>query len=88
MSQMVDVEARERIQELEEQGVQRDREIADLSERLSRLAATLDAIRAHLSGPAPARPIDSPAVPPNLPMPKSAVPSVPAPHKHPPPSPR
>jgi hypothetical protein len=76
---MVDLEARERIQELEEQGVQLDREIEDLSGRLSRLAATLEAVRAAGSGPAAARPIDSSAVPANPPMPKPAVPSVPAP---------
>jgi hypothetical protein len=49
------------IQALEAQGVQRDREIADLSGRLSPLAATLEAIRAGAPGarvPAPA-----PAVP-------------------------
>jgi hypothetical protein len=79
MSQMVDLEARERIQRLEAEGVQRDREIADLSGRLSRLTATLEAVRAEVSGPAPARPIDSPAVPQNPPMPTPAVPSVPAP---------
>jgi hypothetical protein len=70
---MVDLEARRRIQALEAQGVQRDREITRLSGRLSRLAATLEAVHA------PARPIDSPAVPPNPPMPKPAVPQAPAP---------
>jgi hypothetical protein len=53
---MVDREARERIQTLEAQGVQRDREIADLSARLSRLAAMLEAIRTGRSAPAPAVP--------------------------------
>jgi hypothetical protein len=47
---MVDLEARERIQALEAQGVQRDREIADLSGQLSRLAATLKAIPAEAYG--------------------------------------
>jgi hypothetical protein len=42
---MVDHEARKRIQALEAQGVQRDREIAVLSGRVSRLAASLEAIR-------------------------------------------
>jgi hypothetical protein len=68
---MVDLEARERIQALETQGVQRDREIADLSGRLSRLAATLDAIRSEV-GPR----VDSPAIPPNppsLPAPAAAL---------------
>jgi hypothetical protein len=83
MSGMVDLEARERIQALEAQGIQRDRDIADLSGRLSRLAAMLDAVCAQISGPSPARAIDSPAVPPNLPMPKPAVPSVPAPPQAP-----
>jgi hypothetical protein len=76
---MVDREARERIQALEAQGVQRDREIARLSGRLSRLAATLEAVHAGVRCPAAARPIDSPAIPPNLPIPKPAVPSVQAP---------
>jgi hypothetical protein len=44
---IVDGDARRRIQALEIQGVQRDCEIADLSGRLSRLAATLVAIRAE-----------------------------------------
>jgi hypothetical protein len=78
---MVDLEGRRRIQALEAQGVQRDRAIADLSGRLSRLAAALGAIRAEVSVPASPRPIDSPAIPPNPPMSKPAVPSVPgAPH--------
>jgi hypothetical protein len=71
---MVDFEGREGIQELEKQGVQRDREIADLSGRFLRLAATLEAVRAETAGRA-----DSPAGSPNLSMPKPAVPSVPAP---------
>jgi hypothetical protein len=71
---MVDQEARQRIQALEAQGVERDREIADLSARLLRLATTLEAIRVEA-----ARRVDSPAVPSNLPVPKAAVPSVPAP---------
>jgi hypothetical protein len=71
---MVDREARERIRALEAQGVQRDREIARLSGRLSRLATTLEAVH-----PEAAQPIDSAAVPPNLPMPKPTVPQGPAP---------
>jgi hypothetical protein len=47
---MVDKAARKRIEALEAQGVQRDREIADLSRRLSRLAATLEAIRSEAPG--------------------------------------
>jgi hypothetical protein len=70
---MVDQEARKRIEALEAQGVQRDREIADLSGRLSRLAATLGAVLAEVSGRAPARPIDSPAVPANPPARASPV---------------
>jgi hypothetical protein len=83
MSQMVDLEARERIQALEAQGVQRNREIARLSEQFSRFAATLDAIGVNVSGDAPARRIDSPAVPPNFPMPTPAVPSVATPPRAP-----
>jgi hypothetical protein len=75
---MVDREARKRIQALEAQGVQRDREIARLFGRLSRLAATLEAVRAEA-----ARRADSPSVPSKLPMPKSAVPSLPAPPRPP-----
>jgi hypothetical protein len=75
---MVDLEARERIQALEARGVQRDREIADLSGRLSRLSATLEAFRAEA-----ARRVDSPALPSNLPIPKPAVPSVPTPPQAP-----
>jgi hypothetical protein len=69
---MVDQEARKRIEALEAQGVQRDREIADLSGRLSRLTATLEAVRAEA-----ARRVDSPSVPSTLSMPEPAVPSVP-----------
>jgi hypothetical protein len=47
---MVDREARERIQALEAQGVERDCEIARLSGRLSRLEATLEAIRTKAPG--------------------------------------
>jgi hypothetical protein len=70
---MVDREARGRIQALEAQGVQRDREIARLSGRFSRLAATLEAVRAEVSGRSPGPPIDSPAVPPNPPVRASPV---------------
>jgi hypothetical protein len=75
LSAMVDRQARKRIQALEEEAVQRNREIAELSMRLSRgtaefarLAATVEAIRA--SGPLP-----SPAVPPNPPPCAAAAPS-------------
>jgi hypothetical protein len=47
---MVDREARERIPALEAHGLEGDREIADLSERISRLAATLEARRPEASG--------------------------------------
>jgi hypothetical protein len=47
---MVDQEARKRIEALEARGVQRDREIADLSGRLSRLEAMLEALRTDTSG--------------------------------------
>jgi hypothetical protein len=74
---MIDREARRRIQALEAQGVQRDREIADLSGRLSRLAAALEAVRAEatvtrVSPPNPSTPeaIRTKAGPP---PPKSAV---------------
>jgi hypothetical protein len=65
---MVDQEARKRIRALEAQGVQRDRDIADLSGRLSLLAATVEAIRIEAPGarapaPAPAVPAPAPAVP-------------------------
>jgi hypothetical protein len=105
---MVDREARKRIEALEAQGVERDCEIAVLSGRLSRLAATLEALRIEASGakapaagpPPPTSAVSSaaasrspaipstsppavllpppPAVPPHPPMPKPAVPSVPA----------
>jgi hypothetical protein len=71
MSPMVNREDRERIQALEERAVQRDREVAELSPRLSPggadfawPTATVEAIRAS-------SPLHSPAVPPN--------PSAPAP---------
>jgi hypothetical protein len=65
---MVDRKARERIQALEERAAQRDREVAELSSTVSRLAATVEAMRA--SGPRP-----SPAVPPSL---LTAAPSAPS----------
>jgi hypothetical protein len=67
---MVDQEARKRIEALEARGVQRDREIADLSGRLSRLAATLEAIRIEAPGARVAAAV--------APPPKSAVSSTPA----------
>jgi hypothetical protein len=69
---MVDQAARKRIEALEAQGVQRDREIADLSGRLSRLAATLEAIRSSApSGQSPASA--------STPRPAAALPRPPAP---------
>jgi hypothetical protein len=66
---MVDQEARRRIDALETQGAQRDREIGDLSRRLSRLAATLETVRVEAAGarspaggPPPPKPAVSPAV--------------------------
>jgi hypothetical protein len=69
---MVDRKARPRIQALEERAARRDREVAELSSRVSRLEATVEAIRA--SGPRP-----SPAVPPSPPTAAPSVPSVTAP---------
>jgi hypothetical protein len=66
---MVDREARKRIQALEERAARRDREVAELSSTVSRLAATVEAIRA--SSPRP-----SPAVPPSPPTPAPSAPSV------------
>jgi hypothetical protein len=57
---MVDPEARERIQALEELAAQRDREVAKLSSTVSRLAATVEAIRASLLLPSPALPSNPP----------------------------
>jgi hypothetical protein len=57
LSAMVDRQARKRIQALEERAFQRDREVAELSATVSRLKATVEAIRAS-------RPLPSPAVPP------------------------
>jgi uncharacterized coiled-coil protein SlyX len=48
MPDMVDQQAREWIQALEQQVAQRDREVAELSSTVSRLAATVEAIRASL----------------------------------------
>jgi hypothetical protein len=78
LSAMVDWQARERIQALEEQAVQRDRETAELSARLShgaadfaRLAATVETIRACSPRP-------SPTFPPTPPTPTRPAPSGPA----------
>jgi hypothetical protein len=87
---MVDQEARKRIEALEAQGVQRDREIADLSGRLSRLAATLEAIRMEAPGarvpaagpPPPESTVSSAAA---SRSPASASTSAPAVALHPPP---
>jgi hypothetical protein len=69
---MVDRKARKRIQALEERAARRDREVAELSSTVSRLAATVEAVRA--SSPRP-----SPAVPPSHPTRAPSVPSVTAP---------
>jgi hypothetical protein len=50
---MVNRDNRERIRAFEERAVQRDREVAELSARLSRLADTVEAIRASLRRPSP-----------------------------------
>jgi hypothetical protein len=69
---IVDRKARKRIQALEERAAQRDREVAELSSTVSRLAATVEAVRA--SSPRP-----SPAVAPSPPTPAPSAPSVTAP---------
>jgi hypothetical protein len=80
---MVDRQVRRRIQALEIQAVQGDREIAGLSGRLSRLAVAVDAVcteapRARVTTPARPRPLDSPApVRPNPPTTKCAIPCAP-----------
>jgi hypothetical protein len=66
---VVDLEARERLQVLEERAAQRDREVAELFLTVSRLAATVEAICA--SSPRP-----SPAVHPSPPTPAPSAPSV------------
>jgi hypothetical protein len=68
---MVDRKARKRIQALEERAARRDREVAELSSTISRLAATVEAVRA--SSPRP-----SPAVPPRPPRPPPSPPWIPA----------
>jgi prefoldin subunit 5 len=45
---MIDRKNRKRIQTLKERGVQRNREIAELSSTISRLTATIEAIRTSL----------------------------------------
>jgi hypothetical protein len=64
---MVDREDRERIQALEQLAVQRDREVAALSSTVSRLTATVEAIRASLrrsSPPTLLRARSAPSAPP------------------------
>jgi hypothetical protein len=65
----VDRKARKRIQALEERAAQRDREVAEFSSTVSRLAATVEAIWASIPRP-------SPAVPPSPPTPAPSAPSV------------
>jgi hypothetical protein len=65
---MVDRQDRERIQALEQRSARRDCEIAELSSAISRLAATVEAIRASLRLP-------SLAVPPNPPTPGCGCPA-------------
>jgi hypothetical protein len=50
MVEAIDRKARKRIQALEEQGLQRDRKIAELTGRFPCLASTVEAIRAAVSG--------------------------------------
>jgi hypothetical protein len=69
MSAMVDCKALKRIQAVEERAVQRDREVAGLFSTVSRLKATVEAIRASTR-------FLSPAVPLNLPTPVPSAPSV------------
>jgi hypothetical protein len=88
---MVDREDRERIQALEEREVQRDREVAELSSTVSRLAATLEALRA--SKPLPWRAAPSHGAPPAPSVTASKAPKAPSaaalgpPPSDPPPSP-
>jgi hypothetical protein len=84
MSRMVDRAARRRIQTLEEKGAQRDREIATLSGRLSRLAPTLETVHPSNPGiemPPPTPPKPEPAAPSARPRqsPASGSPSTPRP---------
>jgi hypothetical protein len=51
---VVDRQARERIQALEERVARRDREVAELSLTVSRLAATVEGVRASVPRPSPA----------------------------------
>jgi hypothetical protein len=91
----VDLEARDRILALEEQAVDRNRQIAALSARLShgaresaRLFAMIEAIRTDVSQlkalapPASAFPLPSVAVPPNHLASEPATPSAPAEKPH------
>jgi hypothetical protein len=83
---MVDPEARERIQALEEWAAQRDREVAKLSSTVSRLAATVEAIGASLAFPSPAIPSNlRPAPVRPLPAPSLRPPCPPAPARPAPP---
>jgi hypothetical protein len=68
---MVDQEARKRIPALEERAVQRDREVAELSATVSRLAATIEGIHAS-------RPVPSPAIRSSPPPPSQASPPAPS----------
>jgi hypothetical protein len=91
LSAMVNMQARERIQALEEWAVQRDREIAELSSTVSWLKATVEAIR--VSGPprqpscartpSSTAPNPRPPVPP--PSPLAAAPDPPPVSPRPPP---
>jgi hypothetical protein len=69
MAAMVDRQARERIQALEERAVRRDREVAELSSTVSRLKATVEAIRGSI-------PLPSPAIPSNLPTRATSIPTI------------
>jgi hypothetical protein len=64
MAGTIDREARRRIQSLEKQGVQRDREVADLSGRLSRLEAMVAMIPGAVLAAAPTTRSLQPALPP------------------------
>jgi uncharacterized coiled-coil protein SlyX len=82
---MIDRQARKRIQALEERAVQRDREVAELSSTVSRLTATVEAIRVSSLLPPPSVPSNRPALvpsssstkPPNAPS-AAALPAAPA----------
>jgi hypothetical protein len=76
---IVNQKTRKRIQALEERAAQRDREVAELSSTVSRLAATVEAIRASSPRPSPAPSVTVPKTPKTPSTPSSvATPDFPA----------